>query len=130
VRLHVELTTGIRYDFVFFHPQAEVTLGSSLASRSEGGGTPRAPRKSKAAILQNLFDVSWQTLSELAQRKIIREGSKRGLYLLSPTIMGYVKHLRELAMGRGRRGCDHFAHGAAGQACQSPSELAEVKTRE
>lgn len=53
------------------------------------------------SALVELFGVSKQTISELGKRGIIEKGTKRGTWLLLPSVSGYVKHLREEATARG-----------------------------
>jgi hypothetical protein len=45
--------------------------------------------------------VSRETLSKFAKRGVIEKGSKRGTWMLQPSVSGYVRHLREEAAARG-----------------------------
>jgi hypothetical protein len=59
------------------------------------------------ANLARLFDVTPKTIAALGKHGIIEKGEKRGMWLLQPSVSGYVKHLREEAAARGgapRRG--------------------------
>jgi hypothetical protein len=47
-----------------------------------------------------LLGVSRRNFPELAERKIIMPGSRKGTYALEPSVSGYAKHLRRLAQGR------------------------------
>jgi len=48
-----------------------------------------------------LFDTTPKTIAELAKREIIMSAGKRGRWQLEPSVGGYVRHLREVAAGRG-----------------------------
>ena len=67
--------------------------------------------------LAELFDVTAQTIADLARRGIIVSAGKRGRWLLQPSVSGYVRHLREEAAGRGgEAGADVRARLASAQA--------------
>ena len=51
--------------------------------------------------LARLFDTTPKTIGELAKRAIIMSAGKRGRWQLEPSVGGYVRHLREVAAGRG-----------------------------
>ena len=51
--------------------------------------------------LARLFGVTPKTIADLAKRKIIEKGAKRGSWLLHPSVTGYCKHLRTEAAARG-----------------------------
>ena len=53
------------------------------------------------ADLARLFGTTPNTIADLANREIIVKGTKRGSWLLQPSLAGYVRHLREQAAGRG-----------------------------
>lgn len=53
------------------------------------------------ADLARLFGTTPKTVANLAKREIIVKGTKRGSWLLQPSVAGYVRHLREQAAGRG-----------------------------
>jgi phage terminase Nu1 subunit (DNA packaging protein) len=77
------------------------------------------------AELCNLFGASRETLSNLAKRSIIVRGTKRGTWLLQPSVSGYVKHLREEAAARG----GEDAAAARARLGQAQADLATVKAR-
>lgn len=54
-----------------------------------------------SAAMQRLLRINKSVLSELAQRGIMKHGSKRGSYKLQASVRGYCQHLREEAAGRG-----------------------------
>jgi phage terminase Nu1 subunit (DNA packaging protein) len=53
------------------------------------------------SALAKLFDTTAKTIADIGKRDIIVKGTKRGSWLLQPSVAGYVRHLREQAAGRG-----------------------------
>ena len=77
-------------------PRLSVRAKRELAAkrRREAAEPHTAVRGAVSAhVLENLFGVSRQTISNLAQRGIIQKGNKRDTYLLAPS---YVRYLRKL----------------------------------
>src|SRR4029077_7440918 len=62
------------------------------------------PTEVTTAELAGLLGVSRRNSPDLAERKIIVPGSRKGTYALEPSVSGYAKHLGRLALGRQETG--------------------------
>jgi DNA-binding XRE family transcriptional regulator len=51
--------------------------------------------------LARLIDVTPKTIADLGKRKIIEKGTRRGSWLLQPSVRSYCAHLRAEAAARG-----------------------------
>ncbi len=51
--------------------------------------------------LAKLLDTTRKTIADLGKREIIVSAGKRGRWQLEASVGGYVRHLREVAAGRG-----------------------------
>jgi phage terminase Nu1 subunit (DNA packaging protein) len=76
-----------------------------------------------SATLCRLLGVSRVTLADLARRGIIERSSKRGTWLLQPSVSGYVRHLLEEAAARG----GEEAAQARARLGQAQADLVEAK---
>ncbi|MGH6866406.1 MAG: hypothetical protein ACREDO_09615 [Methyloceanibacter sp.] len=76
--------------------------------------------------LSQLMGVSKQTLSELSKRDIIQKGTKRGTWLLQPSVSGCVKHLRQATAGRGGEG----AQAARERLASAQASLSEATAKQ
>jgi hypothetical protein len=56
------------------------------------------------ADLARLFGTTSKTVADLAKREIIVKGTKRGSWLLQPSVAGYVRHDRRGRAGASGRG--------------------------
>ena len=87
---------------------------SCLVSSRDMQSDSMLPTKVTTAELARLRNVP-----ELAERKIIVPGSRKGTYALEPSVRGYAKHLRRLAQGR------HGTEDASASATVERAKLAE-----
>jgi hypothetical protein len=83
------------------------------------------PTEVTTAELARLLGVSRRYLPDLAERKIIVPGSRKGTYAPEPSVSGNAKHLRRLAQGR--QGTGETLSTAEGEAlCAASSALSTI----
>jgi phage terminase Nu1 subunit (DNA packaging protein) len=78
-----------------------------------------------SAELQSVLGVNSGMLATLARDGVVQRAKQRGRYLLTPSVQGYIKHLRDAAAGRG----GEDAAKARARLGQAQATLAETKAK-